>query len=130
MPEKTLSESLVPGTIETPESANAVEAIKHEVIDVSADIANRMREIWAKIRHGSKPTVGRMVHYVSPYNGFHQSAIIADDQIDGNIVNLVVHDIQQNPPIKSERGVPRDDNGYARGTWHWPEFNPESADGE
>lgn len=73
----------------------------------------------------SKPTVGRIVHYVSlvsPGGEFkpqHRAAIISDVLHPSTVdVSLVV----LNPNgMYFNLNCPQDEEAKAPGTWHWPE---------
>lgn len=73
-----------------------------------------------------KPSIGRIVHYVSfgtpggEYTSECRAAIItaADGTIDPERIGLAV----LNPTgLFFNRTVPHDEEGKLGGTWHWPE---------
>lgn len=71
-----------------------------------------------------KPSVGRMVHYVSygtpkgEYLPEHHAAIITELADEPGVVGLCI----LNPTgVFFTRGVFQDENTKAGGTWHWPE---------
>lgn len=62
-----------------------------------------------------KPTIGRIVHYVSANSGEHFPAIIS--RIQGDVISLHVF---EPAGTLAYRNVQQDAGG-AYGTWHWPE---------
>lgn len=72
-----------------------------------------------------KPTVGRIVHYVSygtpggEYRSEHRAAVVtAVSQGDPRVVHLCV----LNPDgMFFNKGVRQDEEDRVGGTWHWPE---------
>jgi hypothetical protein len=70
-----------------------------------------------------KPSVGRIVHYVSPRNpsGECRAAIVTDadgsDTVGLCVFNQTVGVFGQS----FERAVANDEEWRAAGTWHWPE---------
>lgn len=65
-----------------------------------------------------KPSVGRVVHYVSGRSGNHLAAIIAFVNEDGT-VNLGAFD--EFGGHMQRRHVPYDASAKVAGSWHWPE---------
>lgn len=64
-----------------------------------------------------KPTVGRIVHYVTGA-GEHTAAIIVG--VHGAVVNLTIFSSIPGA-VNAARDVVEDGTGFASGTWHWPE---------
>jgi hypothetical protein len=76
------------------------------------------------------PSVGRVVHYVAygtpggEYRaGAHRAAIITDAPISSRVVGLCI----LNPTgLFFNVATPYDETGETPGTWHWPEYVPDT----
>jgi hypothetical protein len=64
------------------------------------------------------PTPGRIVHYIDGFTGVTRPAVVAS-MISASVVDLVVFDIDQNPPIFAVKGAMITDS-YEKGHWCWP----------
>jgi len=71
----------------------------------------------------SKPTVGRVVHWVPPKTlsgepkSAHRAATVAEVMPEG-LTLFVMH---PSVPGSYVTGVQEDQTGATKGTWHWPE---------
>jgi hypothetical protein len=71
----------------------------------------------------TKPTVGRIVHYVSygtpggEYESTCRAAIVAGVFAETGVLDLVVF----NPSGLFFNACAQDEDKHAGGTWHWPE---------
>lgn len=70
-----------------------------------------------------KPTVGRIVHFVSTREGAaHEAALIVHVHSD-SMINLVAWD--GGGTARPSTSVKFDENGTAQYSWQWPEREPE-----
>ena len=70
----------------------------------------------------TRPSIGRVVHFVDPTTGQHQAAIITAAPASGvaEVVQAVTLSVLGEDFISFKPFVPYDAEGKP-GTWHWPE---------
>jgi hypothetical protein len=77
----------------------------------------KLLEHLANDQPAQKPSIGRVVHYVSGHTGDHYAAMITKVDPDGK-VSLVIW--PPNQPYIGDRAVEYSEECAPR-TWHWPE---------
>jgi len=66
-----------------------------------------------------KPTVGRIVHFITEVTGKHLAAVVIET-FDTLVVDLHVHEAVNGRDFKVG-SVTYDENRMRPGSWHWPE---------
>ncbi len=78
-----------------------------------------------------KPSVGRIVHYVSygtpggEYKSECRAAVVTEVSRNAELPDVISLCVLNPEGIFLNRGVPQDEDGKRGGTWHWPERIPE-----
>jgi hypothetical protein len=70
-----------------------------------------------------KPSIGRIVHFVS-VKGHHRPAIVVRDLSPDALDLQIFKDPAHDDDSSFQRGIFNDEAAKKPGTWHWPEVVP------
>lgn len=108
---------------ETPEQSTTKPIPEVEAIVEAAELKRTRNEPAVIVTRS--PTVGRIVMYRDAFkHGDVYPAVVArDPELTYPYLDLVVLDINQNPPAVAVKGVAfKESEWMTPGTWHWPEI--------